>query len=461
MRHWRCQIRGVFFAGLIGAGLMACTDRLVGKPISPLEQKQLSPAVLEIAQKLVKGHGRLNILYFGNSRVVGGHLPPPKTRGFCLAGCQPHTRDRGLLVGTGFINPCWQPANAGALFSSITTDGTPVHELSEAVQLNTTSTQGVRLAAKQQITTSGVVPTGPLTARDTLSFTVIYRRGPDEGTFVMTPLSGETASTMKPLSSSARSVAAGATGGTRAAFVTISIPGVVSGTVVRGLEITGAKGNSHIYELHASTDASDGFVVGRIAVGGQGYPNQMRTTQGKAPRCKRQDFVTHIESFDPDVVILQYASNQLSQILATDGDTGWVKAARELLGRVREARKKKPFLTILQLDHPTPFKHSAFVVSWGMKDILSVQALEQDCLVANPGPRLPGDWPPEGTEQQSKYFRDAVHENPLGARVVWDAVFADLTAIVAEMSRPPKAELGLPEQGPADMGLFDLMPPGQ
>ena len=102
-------------------------------------------------------------------------------------------------MGSGFINPVLIPATGGAMFATVTTDGTPVHKLSEAIQLNTTCYSGVRLVAKQHITTSGVVPSGPISAKDTLTFSVIYREGPGEGTFVMTPLSGKTASTMKLL----------------------------------------------------------------------------------------------------------------------------------------------------------------------------------------------------------------------------------------------------------------------
>lgn len=462
---WLCWPRVMAGLRLVVAGVVVCGFAVeagagpdAGIPSFSVKQNPLSPKVLKIAQQLVNGQGKLNILYFGNSRVAGGWIAPPDTRGFCLAGCQPHTKARGLLTGTGYINPYWKPANGGALFSTVTTDGYPVHKLPEDVHLNTTCTQGVRLSTKQHITTSGVVPSGPISAKDALTFTVLYRKGPSEGTFVMTPLSGKTASTMKPLTASAKTMVAKATGVAHAAFVNISIPGVASGTVVRGLKITGSTGYSHIFELHARTSASTGFTVGRIAVGGHGYPNQMRTTKGKAPRCRRQDFVTHLESFDPDVVILQYASNQLAQELATNGNTGWVKAAKELLGRVRDARNKKPFLTILQLDHRRPTKNSGYVKNWAKKDILATQAVEKDCLVLNPDPYLPVDWPPEGTGTKSKYFRDTVHENPLGAKTVWGAMFKDLTAIVATMT-PPKADMGVPDQGPPDILVPDLMQP--
>lgn len=400
------------------------------------KQKPLSAAAHGIAQQLISGKGRLNILYFGNSRVVGGWLPPPQTRGFCLAGLQPHTRARGLLVGAGFINPFWQPASGGALFSTVSTNGHPVVKLGEDVQIHTPWMQGVRLSSRQHITTSAVVPRGPISARDDLVFTVVYRRGPAEGSFVITPLSGATAATMKPLTSCARTVQAKDTRQARAAYVRITVSGVPQGSVVRGLKISGVIGQSHIYDLHAWTSAARGFVVGRIAVGGHGYPHQMRTTCGPVPRCARRDYVTNLASFDPDVVILQYANNQAAADIARQRHTGVADAVHELLERVREARKGRAFLTILQMDNRTPFKGSGFQLHWGLKDMLAIQAREPDTLLVNPNPHLPTDWPLQGKEQPSKYFRDAVHENPLGARAVWEAVFKDLQGAVGRLPAP-------------------------
>ncbi len=415
---------------------------------APYKQKPLSPGAYRIARQLVQGKGNLNILYYGNSRVTGGYLKWPHTRGFCFAGLQPHTQARGLLTGTGFINPAWAHANGGnALFSTVTTNGTPLTALGHDVQLNTPHKEGVRLAAGQHITTSGIVPAGPIRAKDAVTFTVNYRVGPAEGTFVITPLCGASASNMRPRGDLTRTVRARAAGTPRAAFTTITIPGVASGSVVRGLKITGSTGHSHIFTLHIKTTAATGFRVGRVAVAGQGYPNQMRTTKGPAPRCARADYIRHIASFDPDVVVLQYGANQAWQDVKAQGQTGVIEATRELLARIREARRNRPFLTILQLDHRSPCGGSVFFASWSRKDWLVVHALEDDVLLLDPEPRLPQDWPAQGSLQQSAYFRsDGIHETCLGSRIVWEAVFKDLQAVVAELPRPPRLDGGVPDR---------------
>jgi len=258
---------------------------------------------------------------------------------------------------------------------------------------------------------------------------------------------GPGVNTMKPMTARRVTINAAAEGEPAAAVVTIKVPGVKSGTAVRGIKIVGLSRRCHIYDLHVVSEASKGLSVGRIAVGAHGYENQMRTDKGDSPRCRREDFVIYVRSFDPDVVVLQFADNQRS--------AKWVASARELLARVRLARKGKPFLTVLQVDHRSPFVHSKYKMELSRKHMAELYALEKDCLLLDAEPHLPSDWPPRGTSKKSKYFKDPVHETALGARKAWDAMFLDMIRTVY----PTKAELDAGGCGPgrATGGLAALV----
>lgn len=400
----------------------ASTTPDAGPGADGLHLRSLSPAALQYARQLALGQGRLKILYLGNSRVVSAD-------GLSLAGVQSWTRQRDLLLGSGFIDAGGKTADGSPLVPLLTTNGVRVAHSSQAVQLNTTHSHGVQLNPGKQLIVGGVAPGGLLRASDPLVFTLLYRRGTGVGRFTVTPLAGTSDETLKPLPGGVRTVDAGTPeGAARADFLTIQISGS-SAAPVRGIRIQGVSKTSTIYNIHVWSTASRGFMVGHVAVAGHGYQDQMRTTQGPGPRCRREDFVTHLRSFDPDVVVLQYAANQ--------GGQGWLKAARELLGRVREARQGKPFLLLLQLDHSTPFLHSGAMVAASRRDMQQLHQLEPDSLLLNPGSNLPTDWPPQGTRQPGKYFRDEVHENAAGSRAVWEALMLDFTRTLAGLTDLP------------------------
>jgi lysophospholipase L1-like esterase len=50
----------------------------------------------------------------------------------------------------------------------------------------------------------------------------------------------------------------------------------------------------------------------------------------------------------------------------------------------------------------------------------------KDCIMLDPNPHLPKDWPPAGKGENGDYFHNAVHENAKGYRAVFDALFEDL-----------------------------------
>lgn len=397
-----------------------------------LTQRPLSTDALRLAKQFASGTGRLRILYFGNSRVYG-------TSGFGLAGCMLHTKERGLLVGTGFINPSWKVANHGEIVPHITSTGQSVERCTEAVQLNTPAAHGACLRPGQQITTGAVLSARPISSADDLVFTVVYRRGPTEGTLQLTPLAGPDADSLKPVASAVKTVLATAPGDPRAAYVRVTIRGDSSGKLARALKITAVNGHNHIYDLHAWTTARSGYVVGRIGSSGHGFPFQMRTAKGKNPRCARQDYITNLESFDPDVAVLMFAANQQYTVAR------WVKAAQELIARLREARRGKSLLVILQLENPSPFVHSKSMARHSVRYLQRLHDLEPDCLLVSPNSNLPADWPTAGDEQPSKYYRDPVHETDLGYQEIWRALFKDFKARVDQMPAPPSlTELSQP-----------------
>jgi len=372
------------------------------------------------AVALAGGSGR--VFYFGNSRVEG-------EIGFGMAGVAGWARAAGTLVGLGQLDPACgvvttplSSANVqGWVVPSIAHNGTPVLLLSEAIQLNTPNLSGV------QITTagSGVITMGGVSASvdhnildsDELTWTLVYRVGPSEGIFSVQPLvAGAPSGSPIVVDCSAVSAAA--------AYVKVTALG---GAAARGLQISATTGDCIIYTYGVEATAKTGIVVGRIGIGGQGFVNQMRTTEGAAPRCARADWITAIEAFDPTVCIAHHANNQ------TESTVDFTAALVEMVERCAEVREDICWLLAAENQFPHASSAGARATAW-TKLGASWRSQDFPNHWIDPLPYLPAEFAAiEGTGVFGTYFRDGYHENADGSLAVVTALIDDLIAKVASL----------------------------
>lgn len=372
-----------------------------------------SPHVLSLARDFADGTGALSVLYFGNSRTF-----------YCYAagGLARFARERGILTGSSLVmggpRAVYQNKIHGSVIKRYATDGealwTPEH-CDSTLTYNTYHTDGFILPEPGRYIQP--YPIGEQTGidpSDTLRYNFLLRRGPDEGACEVLLRAGNDSASLETYD--LLEVTAADTGTPYTELVRVTL----KPAPCRTLEIRCTSGRVIIYGFNVRSSAAPGWMTGQMSIGGIGYPVQMRTEEShEDPRCPRADYITHIRSADPDVVIIQYANNQQA------GGAEWKSSVRELLGRIAEAKQGKEFLTVFQIDNTLPDSNSGRLRDSSIVFFNQIAASWDNYVIADPQPHLPDDWPQPG-EEGAGYTINPPHENDRGSREVFNALLADI-----------------------------------
>jgi hypothetical protein len=197
------------------------------------------------------------------------------------------------------------------------------------------------------------------------------------------------------------------------AWVDVALPPMNDPSRNRSFVLRGVAGDCVVYRVNAGRDVPGGISVSEMAIGGVGY-----TAQTDVTVTPRESWKAYVAAYMPDIVIWQYANNQ--------GAATIVEATMELMDRVDEVNPD--VIHIITPDHPTPRDDWQEVVN---SSLIWAEALRgyHGAIVINPTPYLPSDFLSlAGTGLRGLYFNNTVHENPLGARTVVDAMWQALEA---------------------------------
>ncbi len=372
-----------------------------------------SPHVLSLARDFADGTGALSVLYFGNSRTF-----------YCYAagGLARFARERGILTGSSLVmggpRAVYQNKIHGSVIRRYTTDGEPLwtpEHCDSTLTYNTYHTDGFILPESGRYIQP--YPIGEQTGidpSDTLRCNFLFRRGPDEGACEVLLRAGNDSASLETYDS--LEVSAADTGTPYTDLVSITL----KPAPCRTLKIRCTSGRVIIYGFSARSLTAPGWMTGQMSIGGMGYPVQMRTEEShEDPRCPRADYIAHIRSADPDVVIIQYANNQQA------GGAEWKSSVRELRERIAEAKQGKEFLTVFQIDNTLPDSNSGRLRDSSIVFFNQIAASWDNYVIADPQPHLPDDWPRPG-EEGAGYTINPPHENERGSWEVFNALLADI-----------------------------------
>lgn len=361
----------------------------------------------------------LRVLYLGNSRVA-------RPTGFAFDGPEEDAFEQGRLAGNGFVVPF---TNIGG--SSI---GDNRYLINKAYGMTNTPAgwkatdaistqhdlafQGLALVPGRVVKMSNLRNVATLLFKDQpATLTVQYLVGPGLGTFRVTPVEVQGKSTIA--FSHPKTVI-----GTKAAqygvgFTDVILPPMQNTNLNRAFTLTGVSGNTTVYRVNVLAEVPNGIAVSEMAIGGKGYPTQADETILPAA-----SWTAYAAAYEPDIVLYQFAANQ--------GLGGVADATRELMDRINSVNPNA--IHVILTDNPAPRSNTNIIVgnsvTWA-KDV--VNSGYENTILIDMTPYLPQDFLDlAGTCatqcQFGSYFADHVHENRLGARVVWDAISDALEA---------------------------------
>lgn len=388
---------------------------------------QENPRV-EIIDQLLHGGNEhtLKVLYFGNSRVA-------RSIGYAFDGLEEVAFEEGRLAGNGFVVP---RAGAGQsteetryLFNSGPgTTPTAGWEATSPLYMQHTHSSidgggqvsthwaGLLLQPGREfrVRPFGDIPMLPLDEEVTL--TVQYLAGPTMGSFEVTPL--DVTSTGVVVNSRPSTIVDANNSEYIVKWQDISMPVVKNPKLERAVDLAGDVGETVVYRLNAGRDVENGIYVSEMGTGGYGYPLQTSSSI-----INQDSWKAYVEAYNPDVAIWQYAANQGAQNV--------VEATQELMDRVSDINPDAVHIVVV--DNPIPWPG----ISEAQVDASRAwaKALEgyQGAITIDPNPYLPADFLAlDGTGQTGIYFDDIIHENRLGARTVFNAIWEALEQYVKD-----------------------------
>lgn len=353
----------------------------------------------------------LNVLYMGNSRIA-------RPIGFAFDGLENIAFEEDRLAGNGFVIPLKGFGQSELDVNFLFNSGSSMTNTPPAWRATDSSTlfhsvgdfPGLVLIPGRVLKMANFgnnVLLMPKTAE--LKLTVQYLSGPDRGQFKITPVevSGDT----DIVKSHPEILVDSFSENYKVDFVDMILPGMENPALNRSFLLEGVSGESTIFRVNVLRNAQNGIALSEMAVGGRNYHRQVTETSAES-------WTAYVKAFNPDIIFWQYAGNAESNVELL------IDATKELMDRVASVNPKA--LHILTLDHPTPR------VDWQTPYYRSKQwanALSgyRGAVIVDPEPYLPQDFLDlAGTEELGDYFDNPVHENRLGARVVFDATWEAL-----------------------------------
>ncbi|GEM_PF-4954840 len=365
----------------------------------------------KIKELLYGSENHINVLYMGNSRIA-------RPIGFAFDGLENIAFENDRLAGNGFVIPLkgfgQSELDVNFLFNSgnSMTNTPPAWRANDSFTLfhSVGDFPALVLIPGRILKMANFGSDVLLMPRNVeLKLTVQYLSGPDRGQFKITPIevSGDT----DIVKSHPSVLVDGFSEDYKADFVEIVLPVMENLELNRSFLLEGVSGESTIFRVNVLRNVSNGIALSEMAVGGRNYHRQATETSAES-------WTSYVRAFNPEIVFWQYAGNAESNVDLL------ISATKELIDRVATVNPKA--LHILTLDHPTPRVdwQTPYYRSRQWADALSGY---RGAIVIDPEPFLPQDFLDlAGTENLGDYFDNPVHENRLGARVVFDATWEAL-----------------------------------
>lgn len=362
--------------------------------------------------ELLNGSNRtINVLYLGNSRIA-------RQIGFAFDGLENIAFEDDRLAGNGFVIPLKGVGQANEDVNFLFNAGDSMTNTPPAWRANDSLTlyhsvgnmSALLLVPGRVLKMANFGNNAALLPRtEELKLSVQYLSGPDRGTFKIEPVevSGSTEIIKRHIATTIDSFS----DSHEVRFADVVLPPMDNPDLNRAFLLEGLTGDSTIFRVNVSRDVANGISVSEMAVSGKNYYLQSVETDPIS-------WTTYVRALNPEIIFWQYAGNAESNVNLL------VEATKELMDRVASVNPNA--LHILTLDHPTPR------VDWQTpyyrsKQWASALSGYHGAVIIDPEPYLPQDFLDlAGTEELGDYFYNPVHENRLGARVVFDATWQAL-----------------------------------